>query len=247
MPVTPIQQRFAMLFLLAGFIGIYLVVGSDSKERVCGLPSIPAGFYAPLGVPTPTGPNGTGAGDCLLPGQAEDMFRKLRIAAAILPKWRAAGLDASHCAAALLAVEFSEGFDGGASDRHEEIVRVCGPAPSEASTQQIERLRRLPGTAVDFVEIYGIFANNSYPVLTRWTRPFPPGVTALLPCACRPLSDSVGACKQGVPGSGYQPAPFRVTLGRGTWNGSCSTKTCTEHRGMADRAGLGYSMPTECR
>lgn len=252
-----IAQRFAVLFALAGSgVGLYLVTGTGAPTtepaaaaRVCGLPPIgPAAFYTALAVPMPTGPDGAGTGDCLPPDDAEDLARKARIAAALLPKWRAASLTSTQCAAGIIAVEFGEPFDGGASAQHEELVQVCGPAPSATSTATIERMERLPGTAVRLLDTYGPYARNGEPVIRRWVEgTYPPAADAIWTCACRPTSDVAGGCLARSFDGGMAPAPFGVELGQGRWSGAvCKRKPCGESLEVQARRGRDYSMPPEC-
>jgi hypothetical protein len=243
-----------MVWLLLGtgaLAGVYLVTQTGQQtqdasqaKRVCGVPSLgPAAFYSALGVPLPTAEDGTGTGTCMLPNDLEDMLRKARIAAGVLPTWRAAGLTAAQCAAGRLAVEFGDGLDGGWSTSHEEIIRACGPAPSADSTATIERLNYLPGTSVRILETYGPFTNSSYPVLTRWTQPYPASVTAAMDCACASTQPDAGACSVADAG-----APTGVTLAKGAWSGpGCVKKPCVEPREVVDQQGLGYSMPAVCK
>jgi hypothetical protein len=250
-------QRFVALYaLLAGGVGIYMVNGAgttvtDATQavRVCGLPSIgPAAFYAAIGIPLPTLPDGTGSGDCLDPYSAEELVRRARIAAQVMPAWRGAGLSASQCAAGIVAVELGDA-DAGEPDRSEQLIEVCGPAPSAASTQTIEQLRGLPGTSVRILSTYGPYTNpGGHPVLSRWMQgSFPAQIRTLYPCACRMTSDVAGSCQQLGGADGGIAAPFGVALTAALWSGGCATKTCLEAAEVANRAGLGYSMPAECR
>jgi hypothetical protein len=258
--MTP--SRYAALLLLAGAgVGLYLVNSSGAPTadpaqaaRVCGLPSIgPASFYSALGVPIPTLADGTasdaGVGDCLPPDDAEDLLRKARIAASILPAWRAASLTAGQCAAGIVTVEFADPVADAAAS-HEELIQVCGPAPAAASTETIEQLRRLPGTAVDLGFTFGPYARpDGGPIIRRWPEgSFPAAAQQLYPCACRNRTDG-GACSWS-PGVGVDagPAPYDTTLGAGTWSGAgCVRKLCSEAAGITGRRGLGYSMPASCR
>jgi hypothetical protein len=255
MPMT-LAQKFFMLYLLSGYgFNLTLVNASGTQvtdaaqaARVCGLPTLgPAGFYIALGVPFPTLADGTGSGDCLAPAAAEDLYRKARIAAGILPAWRAANLTAGQCAAGIVAVEFGNA-DAGEADHSEQLIEVCGTAPSAAATQTVERLSAAPGTSVRILQTYGPYANpGGHPVLSRWMQgSFPAAIRALYPCACRMTADVAGSCQQASPDGGYSPAPFGTTLGAGMWTGGCATKTCVEAAEVAMRAGLGYSMPVEC-
>jgi hypothetical protein len=259
--MTP-AQRYALLFALAGTIAggaLYLVDSSGNRlpdgtiagtARVCGLPSIgPAAFYTALGVPTPTGPNGTGAGDCLAPNDAEQLLRNARVVASILPRWRAAGLGDNQCAAGIVAVEFPvPSADGGTiAGVHEELIQVCGPAPSASSTATIEKLRRLPGTSVNLVGSFGPHAKpGGAKVIQRWFRgSYPAAANNLYPCACRPRSDDAGACLASSEDGGV--APFGVELPSGKWSGGCTRKPCGEQLELAEQYGLNYSMPSACQ
>jgi hypothetical protein len=261
--VTP-REKYLLLFILAGSMtgaGVYLVNDAGTPlapntvagaARVCGLPSLgQATVYNALNVPLPTLPDGGGSGDCLAPADAEDGLRKGRIAAGVLPAWRAAGLAAGQCVAGLLAVEFGEGagVDGGLPAAHEELVQVCGPAPGAAATARLEKLARLPGTSVRILDTIGPYALASQPPIKRWTQGhYPAAAQNRFLCACRPRSDVAGACRTTIGvDAGNAPAPFASTLPPGTWSGTCTRKPCVEAAEVAGVSGLGYSMPAECR
>lgn len=258
MTVADLKARFPALAALVGTgalaLTLYALSGQPAQtpaevERVCNLPAIiPAAWLGLLEIPQPTQPDGTGTGTCLLPAQAEDAFRKLRIAAAILPKWRAASMTSGQCAAAIVATEFAAPGVGGTSagaERGEPLVVVCGPAPSVASTRKIESLARLPGTSAVVVSTLGPVARPAAltgVTLRWWPRgEYPAAVTALFPCACRPRSDVAGGCKVGG-----AAAPFGEELPAGTWSGPCVRKQCGESEITAQALGLNYSMPAAC-
>ena len=140
-------------------------------------------------------------------------------------------------------------MDGGATTAHEELVQVCGPAPGVAATAQIEKLARLPGTAVRILDTIGPYALASQPPIRRWTQGnYPAAATNRYLCACRPSSDVAGACRTTIGvDAGNAPAPFASTLPPGRWTGPCTRKACVEAAEIAGVSGLGYSMPAECR
>lgn len=256
--MTIVQRFYALVALIgAGLSSLTMVNGSgavvtDAAQaiRICGLPSIgPAAFYTALGIPQPTLANGTGSGDCLTPYQAEEAVRRARIAATVLPAWRAATLGAGQCAAGIVAVEMGDA-DAGEPGLSEQLIEVCGPAPSAASTATIEQLRGLPGTSVRIMHTFGPYPNpGGHPVISRWLQGnFPAAIRTLYTCACRKRADVAGTCQATAgPDGGTAAAPFGTTLAAGTWSGAgCATKTCVEAAEVASRAGLGYSMPPEC-
>ena len=64
------------------------------------------------------------------------------------------------------------------------------------------------------------------------------GKGAPFDCACRPLSDSAGACKADL-GEGNVAAPLGRYLPAGTWSGPCARVPCDELAGVP-------SFPDEC-
>lgn len=243
-----LRERFPMLFILAGLAatagGVYFVTsdGTPTEDPAqvarARVPVLPAPFYAALNVPPPTLTDGTGSGEWLPPAEAEDYLKKVRVAASILPKWRAANLAADRCAAGVVAVEFSEGEGA----QHEALIQVCGAAPAEAVTAGIEGLARLPGTSVEIISVFGPYARPAGArVIQAWKEgSYPAAAKALFPCACRAAT---GTCT--VDG---QPAPYGQELAAGTWAGAgCVRKQCGEHATITTSGrGVNYSWPAEC-
>lgn len=64
------------------------------------------------------------------------------------------------------------------------------------------------------------------------------GAGAAFDCACRPLSDTAGACKADL-GEGVKDAPFNRYLPPGSWSGQCARAACDELSGKP-------SFPDEC-
>ena len=247
-----LRQRFAVLFALVG-AGVSLTFvdtsGTPTEDpaqisRVCMLPQIiPLAWLSVLNIPTPTQADGTGTGRCLPPADAEDAFRKLRIAGAILPKWRAANMTSSQCAAGIVHAEFAPpGVGGGAagSEHTEVAVAVCGPAPAAQDTVGIEALEKLPGTAVEVVSTFGPVARPAAlagVVIRWWKPPYPAALVNLFPCAMR-CSEAATCTVGGL------AAQVGVQLEPGTWTGAgCTRKPCGEFLGTADVLGLNYSSP----
>jgi hypothetical protein len=258
--MNPILQKYWLLVaLIGGTVAggvVYFVTSSGQPTtdltqvaRICNLPAIiPASFLAPLGIPQPTQPDGTGVGSCLSPDVAQVSFEKLYVAKAIWPAWNAAGLDSTHCAAGIVATEFGAptvSDAGDSSTQSEVLIAVCGPAPSAASVAGIMALPQLPGTSVNIVSTFGPFAKQAGMTAIQWwpQGSYPAAVQSVFPCACRPRSDVAGNCLyNGV------AAPFATQLDPPYWSGSCTRKQCGEFLGTIEGgAGKNYSMPVACQ
>lgn len=157
------------------------------------------------------------------------------VQAEIWEAWAGLNLTAGRGTSILVAAEFGEP-DAGMPERHEELVEVCGPAPVKPVRSAI-----VPGKAVRVLAVGAVQACTGAGSKRSARGAFPDGSVERFGCAC-----SQGpSCKVTSDGGWLVDAPVNVTLS--SWGGNCARKTCVEAAEVADREGLGYSMPAECQ